>query len=113
MVGMMMMQSGRLGVCTQSLVVLVAAPLLSAGMRAPPNLRSTILFIIPPFNGILRLTKLALECRNLIQGRSTAGHCPKLTHLSPSLPPSGLFVSPPLSSFGFCEEISFEMSVNL
>ena len=109
----MMMQSGRLGVCTQSLVVLVAAPLLSAGMRAPPNLRSTILFIIPPFNGILRLTKLALECRNLIQGRSTAGYCPKLTHLSPSLPPSGLFVSPPLSSFGFCEEISFEMSVNL
>ena len=37
-----------LGVCTQSLVVLAAAPLLLAGMRAHPNLTPTTLFIIAP-----------------------------------------------------------------
>ena len=59
---MIVSQKWELGVCTQSLVVLAAAPLLLAGMRAhpnPPNLTPTTLFIIAcsTFSRLIKLAK--------------------------------------------------------
>ena len=67
----------ELGVCTQSLVVLAAAPLLLAGMRAHTNLTPTTLFIIAP-SAFLSHFQVGQTCQKkcrYLQLRGTQQQC--------------------------------------
>ena len=107
---MIVSQKWELGVCTQSLVVLAAAPLLLAGMRAHPT-RPTwpqqlySLLHAPPFSGWSNLPKMEIfsaQERWCLMEPSLLG-----AQSSPIGPPRCLFEAflpkPLLSSFSLCE----------